>query len=110
VSHSGLQPWRGREHTRAAGLPRETGGPALYRAKAAEEVSVVEWPVALKYPNGRVHETTIDAAADFGPGYEFEAFGRRWRVLARPRGSRRPAEPAQTERLVCRYIGPTDES
>jgi len=69
----------------------------------------VEWAVAFSYPNGRVHETTIDAPADFGPGYEFNAFGRRWRVADRPRGSRRSAERTQIDRFVCRYIGTQSE-
>jgi len=64
----------------------------------------VEWPLALMYPNGRVHETTIDAPADFGAGFEFEAFGRRWRVLAPPRRASRRTAREQTERLVCRPI------
>jgi len=69
----------------------------------------VKWPVALVYPNGRVHETTITAPEDFGPGYEFDAFGRRWRAVARPRGSRRPAVRNQEQRTTCRYVGPATE-
>ena len=65
----------------------------------------VEWPVTLRYPNGRVHETTIEATANFGPGYEFDAFGRRWRAVEMPRGSRRLTQGKQTERIVCRSIG-----
>ena len=69
-----------------------------------DDVPMLEWPVALRYPNGRVHETTIDAPPDFGPGFEFDAFGRRWRAVARKRGSRRAAEREQLERIVCRCI------
>jgi len=52
-----------------------------------------------------VHDTTIDVPAGFGPGYEFEAFGRRWRAVGparRPRGS---TERPQTDPVVCRCIG-----
>ena len=61
----------------------------------------MEWPVALIYPNGRVHETTIDAPPDFGPGYEFEAFGRRWRASDPPRSSAR----RRSTRTLCECIG-----
>jgi len=71
---------------------------------ADEHFLRMEWPVALTYPNGRVHETTIDAPADFGPGHEFNAYGRRWRALDAPRGSRRPTRAEGVLRLRCRSI------
>jgi len=61
--------------------------------------------VALRYRNGRVHEATIEAPEHFGPGFEFEAYGRRWRVLDRRPGLRRTTDRKQSERVVCQCIG-----
>ena len=35
--------------------------------------------LSLQYPNGRVHECSLDRL-DLAPGHEFELYGRRWRV------------------------------
>jgi hypothetical protein len=50
----------------------------------------VDWHVSLEYPNGRTHETVISAGDDFGPGFEFELYGRLWRAVGR--GASRTAQ------------------
>jgi hypothetical protein len=58
----------------------------------------MDWMVALRYPNGRVHETVIAASDDFGPGFEFELFGRRWEVVGLCKGRLRE------DRILCAAI------
>jgi hypothetical protein len=55
----------------------------------------MDWRVSLEYPNGRWHYTVIEASEkDFGAGFEFDLYGRRWRVG--PPSARRAAP-----RVVC---------
>ena len=94
--------------TRRRGL-RQPGPEMESAAVGGVEVIAAKRPVALRYPNGRVHETEIAAPPEFGPGYEFEAFGRRWRAIEAPRGARRrTVERNQGERIVCQCIGPAE--
>jgi len=46
--------------------------------------------IALQYPNGRVHETSLDR--ELTPGERFELYGRTWRAL-----------PKKTSRLYRPY-------
>ena len=38
--------------------------------------------VALQYPNGRTHETSVTTSHELKPGAGFELHGRHWRVVA----------------------------
>lgn len=48
-------------------------------------------PIALRYSNGRTHETVYrDVPGHFGPGFEFDLHGRRWQVVGPARKRFRP--------------------
>ena len=38
-------------------------------------------PISLRYPNGRVHETTLSTTGELRPGHRFELYGRHWNAL-----------------------------
>ena len=38
--------------------------------------------VALEYPNGRTHETSVTTSHELKPGAGFDLHGRHWRVVA----------------------------
>jgi len=82
---------------------RSIASPALIESSAGSDVAV-ESLVALEYPNGRTHDTTIVGETPLRPGQEFDLHGRRWRV----------AQPAKTwpqvgdpERMLCRPVART---
>jgi hypothetical protein len=66
----------------------------------ADNLRRMECPVALRYPNGRAHETTITFPDELAPGDEFDAFGRRWRAAKPYRSSRGGAE-----QMLCVCVG-----
>jgi len=35
-------------------------------------------PISLRYPNGRVHETTLPTSGELRPGDRFDLYGRSW--------------------------------
>ena len=39
--------------------------------------------VSLQYPNGRIHEATVERDKPLERGDEFQMHGRHWRVVAR---------------------------
>ena len=45
----------------------------------------MEIKVALRYPNGRVHETVVESAQPLPAGSEFAMYGRIWRVIGQQR-------------------------
>jgi hypothetical protein len=47
--------------------------------KAPSVAQPVETLVALRYPNGRVHETAVDRR--LRPGERFEMYGRTWTAV-----------------------------
>jgi hypothetical protein len=44
--------------------------------------------VALEYPNGRTHETSVTTSHELKPGAGFDLHGRHWRVVGLVRTSR----------------------
>jgi hypothetical protein len=58
----------------------------------------VETPIALRYPNGRVHDTTLDR--DLLPGERFEMYGRTWTAVGTRQGRVRRVSRA-ANRMVC---------
>jgi hypothetical protein len=61
----------------------------------------MEIELALRYPNGRIHETVYESPQPMPVGWEFPLYGRTWRVIgltAKPR-SYVPAGPPP--RLLC---------
>ena len=67
----------------------------------------MEIKVALRYPNGRVHETVVESAQPLPAGSEFAMYGRIWRVIGQTakRRSHIPAGPPP--RLLCVEAAPT---
>jgi hypothetical protein len=59
--------------------------------------------VALEYPNGRTHETSVTTSHELKPGVGFDLYGRHWRVIALVPTSR-SARNAQT-RILCHSVG-----
>jgi hypothetical protein len=62
--------------------------------------------LSLRYPNGRVHECSLDRL-DLAPGQEFELYGRRWRadrVLPAERARNGP-RLLRDESLLCVCVG-----
>jgi hypothetical protein len=57
-----------------------------------------ETPIALRYPNGRVHETTLNR--DLLPGEQFEMYGRAWTAV-RTRQVRGNRVSRAVQRVVC---------
>ena len=45
--------------------------------------------VSLQYPNGRIHEATVERDTPLERGDEFQLHGRNWRVVARTARTRR---------------------
>lgn len=61
----------------------------------------MEFSVSLRYPNGQTHETTISLPSTVRAGFEFSAFGRRWRVVeSHAAGDGEDARP-----MICEYVG-----
>ena len=62
--------------------------------------------LSLQYPNGRVHECSLDWL-DMGPGHEFELYGRRWRVdrVLPAERARNGPHLLRDESLLCLCVG-----
>jgi hypothetical protein len=55
----------------------------------------VETLIALRYPNGRVHETAVDRK--LRPGEQFEMYGRTWTAMRSKERRQKKDEP----RTLC---------
>jgi hypothetical protein len=56
-------------------------------------------PVSLRYPNGRIHETSLATSEELKPGDRFELYGRHWNavvLLERPRW-----KAHEQQRMLC---------
>jgi hypothetical protein len=65
----------------------------------AEARPPMDSPISLRYPNGRVHETTLSTSGGLNPGDRFELYGRHWDAV-------RVLEPSrwrtgQERRMLC---------
>ena len=56
--------------------------------------------VALEYPNGRTHETSVTTSRELEPGAGFDLHGRRWQVVGLVQSSRSARMP-QDECAAC---------
>ncbi len=65
----------------------------------------MEIRVALRYPNGRIHETVYDATQPMHNGTEFEMHGRTWRVIGLAEKRYANAPPPQSQRILCVAAG-----
>jgi hypothetical protein len=62
----------------------------------------MEIHVALRYPNGRIHETVYDSTRPMERDAEFEMHGRTWRVVGLTEDRRRAnVAPARPQRILC---------
>jgi len=62
----------------------------------------MEVRVALRYPNGRIHETVYDTTQPMQNGAEFEMHGHTWRVIGLAEGKPRAnVPPAREQRILC---------
>jgi hypothetical protein len=62
-----------------------------------------ETPIALRYPNGRVHDTTLDR--DLLLGEKFEMYGRTWTAV-RTKHERGARLSRGAHRVVCVSVEP----
>jgi hypothetical protein len=60
----------------------------------------VEIEVALRYPNGRVHEAVYESKQPMAAGSEFSMYGRVWRVIGLTTKPRRHIS-GPPPRLLC---------
>jgi hypothetical protein len=61
----------------------------------------MEFQVSLQYPNGRIHQGTVERDSPLKQGDEFQMHGRRWRAVS---GPRRPGRflVGQDAPMLCR--------
>jgi hypothetical protein len=69
-------------------------------ARGADE-SRMDIRISLQYPNGRIHEATVERDRPLERGDEFELHGRNWRVVARTARTRRSIVSRETP-VLCR--------
>jgi len=62
----------------------------------------MDWLVSLRYPDGQIHETRVSGLRTLHPGFEFSAFGRRWRVVEAQAVTR---DDQEAELMVCDCVG-----
>jgi hypothetical protein len=65
--------------------------------------------VSFKYPNGRTHEEILTTAHELRPGFEFDMYGRHWRIIGPVR--RRPGQDSNVfppPRFMCVCVEPSD--
>lgn len=92
---------------------QESVDPAIAEALETTPVSADEWSVfqyalKLRYPNGRIFDYLRESEHLLGVGNEFDAFGRTWRVACDALPSRFSSEyPSHVEAFLCH---PVDES
>ncbi len=61
--------------------------------------------VALRYPNGRIHETVYDAEQPMERGTELEMYGHTWRVVGFQEKYHRSGFPhARPQRFLCNAV------
>ena len=60
---------------------------------------LVDSPVSLRYPNGRVHEATLSNPGELRLGDRFELYGRRWSAVELLKVSRWQGNEPQ--RMLC---------
>ena len=59
---------------------------------------LIDSPVALRYPNGRVHEATLSRPGELRLGDRFELYGRQWSAVELLKPSRwKTGQP----RMLC---------
>jgi hypothetical protein len=62
----------------------------------------MEIRVALRYPNGRIHETVYETTQPMQSGAEFEMHGHTWRVIGLAEEKRSAnGPPAREPRILC---------
>jgi hypothetical protein len=69
-------------------------------ARGADE-SRMDIRISLQYPNGRIHEATVERDRPLERGDEFELHGRNWRIVARTARTRRSVVTRETP-VLCR--------
>jgi hypothetical protein len=73
------------------------------KGRVIETSVTVVTPLALRYPNGRYHETTL--IRELHPGEQFEIYGRTWTAVLK-QARRRPRTP-DIARVVCVLVETT---
>jgi hypothetical protein len=63
------------------------------------EPLLMDSPITLRYPNGRVHETTLSTSGELRPGDRFELYGRQWEAVRLLEPSRSRAD--EDRRMLC---------
>jgi hypothetical protein len=61
--------------------------------------------VALEYPNGRTHETSVTTLDELKPGAGFDLYGRRWHVVGLVRVSPSRSARHAPGRVRCLSVG-----
>jgi len=64
-----------------------------------EQGRLIDSPVSLRYPNGRVHEATLTKPGELILGDRFEFFGREWSADESLKGSR--WRGGELPRMLC---------
>ena len=68
----------------------------------------MEQRVYLRYPNGRIHEETIDRGAPLQDGEVFEMYGRRWRATRAAHNPRRRQGIDRDTPMLCACLTPQE--
>ena len=69
----------------------------------------METLIALQYPNGRIHKTSIVTETEVRPGHEFDLHGRRWRATKLAPATRVPSRGLDPVRILCVPASSTEE-
>ena len=64
--------------------------------------------MALRYPNGRIHETVYETRQPIVNGSEFAMHGHTWRVIGLTGKGRAQTPPARPPRLLCVRANPEE--
>ena len=68
----------------------------------ADEASVFQYALKLRYPNGRTFTYNQESEVPLVVGHEFDAFGRRWRIACKVPPTRlSPASLPSPEAFAC---------
>jgi hypothetical protein len=68
----------------------------------------MEERVYLRYPNGRIHEATIDRGAPLKAGDVFEMYGRRWRATQPDQKQPRRYGLDRDTPMLCACLAPEE--
>jgi hypothetical protein len=69
---------------------------------AADEASVFQYALKLRYPKGRTFTYNQESEVPLVVGHEFDAFGRRWRIACKVPPTRpSPASLPSREAFAC---------